>query len=136
MREDRPERRRVRAKSWRGRDLGALSGSARGGILSAPHPPEPREGGKEVPRPREHILSNLEALYREAHTRAQAAADPAEMARLDFEFRRDQLYLEAVLDVRDLLRPPPPPPDTRNDDKSVIEQISELRSLTRLPFGR
>jgi hypothetical protein len=89
-----------------------------------------------VPRPREHILSNLEALYREAHARAQAAADEAEMTRLDFEFRRDQLYLEAVLDVRDLLRPPPPPPDTRNDDKSVIEQISELRSLTRLPFGR
>jgi hypothetical protein len=90
-----------------------------------------------VPRPRAHILSNLEALYREAHARAQAAADHAEMARLDFEFRRDQLYLEAVLDVRDLLRPPPPaPPETRNDDKSVIEQISELRSLTRLPFGR
>jgi hypothetical protein len=91
-----------------------------------------------VPRPREHILSNLEALYREAHARAQAATDPAEMARLDFEFRRDQLYLEAVLDVRDLLRPPspPPPPETRNDDKSVIEQISELRSLTRVPFGR
>ena len=89
-----------------------------------------------MPRPREHILSNLEALYREAYARAQAATDHAEMARLDFEFRRDQLYLEAVLDVRDLLRPPPPPPDTRNDDKSVIEQISELRSLTRLPFGR
>ncbi|WP_420129707.1 hypothetical protein [Longimicrobium sp.] len=91
-----------------------------------------------MPRPREHILSNLEALYREAHARAQAATDHAEMARLDFEFRRDQLYLEAVLDVRDLLRPPPPPPpETRNDDnKSVIEQISELRSLTRLPFGR
>ena len=89
-----------------------------------------------MPRPREHILSNLEALYREAHGRAQAAADHAEMARLDFEFRRDQLYLEAVLDVRDLLRPPPPPPETRNDDKSVIEQISEIRGLTRLPFGR
>lgn len=89
-----------------------------------------------MPRPREHILSNLEALYREAHARAQGAADHAEMARLDFEFRRDQLYLEAVLDVRDLLRPPPPPPETRNDDKSVIEQISELRSLARLPFGR
>ena len=89
-----------------------------------------------MPRPREHILGNLESLYREAHGRAQAQNDLAEMARLDFEFRRDQLYLEAVLDVRDLLRPPPPPADPRNEDKSVIEQISELRSLTRLPFGR
>jgi hypothetical protein len=89
-----------------------------------------------VPRPREHILSNLEALYREAHALAQTQGDHAEMARLDFEFRRDQLYLEAVLDVRDLLRPAPPPPEQRNEDKSVIEQISELRGLTRLPFGR
>lgn len=88
-------------------------------------------------RPREHILGNLETLYREAFARAQASGDHAEQARLDFEFRRDQLYLESVLDVRDLLRPPPPPsPETRNEDKSVIAQISELRSLTRLPFGR
>lgn len=89
-----------------------------------------------MPRPREHILGNLESLYREAFTRAQTAGDHAEQARLDFEYRRDQLYLEAVLDVRDLLRPPPPPPNPVNEDKSVLEQISELRSLTRLPFGR
>jgi hypothetical protein len=90
-----------------------------------------------VPRPREHILGNLETLYREAFARAQASGDHAEQARLDFEFRRDQLYLESVLDVRDLLRPPPPPsPETRPEDNSVISQISELRSLTRLPFGR
>ena len=89
-----------------------------------------------MPRPREHILGNLESLYREAYARAQAAGDEAEMARLDFGFRRDQLYLEAVLDVRDLLRPPAPPSDPRNEDKSVLEQISDLRSLARLPFGR
>lgn len=90
-----------------------------------------------MPRPREHILSNLEALYREAYARAQAAGDHAEMARLDFGYRRDQLYLEAVLDVRDLLRPPAPPvAEPRHDEKSVLEQISELRTLTRLPFGR
>ena len=89
-----------------------------------------------MPRPREHILSNLEALYREAYARAQAAGDDAEMARLDFGYRRDQLYLEAVLDVRDLLRPPPPPSDPKSEEKSVIEHIGELRSLTRLPFGR
>ena len=86
-------------------------------------------------RPREHILQNLEALYREAYARAQAAGDEGEMARLDFAYRRDQLYLEAVLDVRDLLRPPAPA-ETRKDDRSVLAQINELRTLTRLPFGR
>ena len=91
---------------------------------------------ERVLRPREHILGNLETLYREAFARAQASGDHAEQARLDFEFRRDQLYLESVLDVRDLLRPPPPPPETRPEDKSAIAQISELRRLTRHPFGR
>ncbi len=89
-----------------------------------------------MPRPREHILSNLEALYREAYARAQAAGDDAEMARLDFGYRRDQLYLEAVLDVRDLLRPSAPPAEPRQEDKSVLGQINELRTLARLPFGR
>ncbi|HEU0300961.1 MAG TPA: hypothetical protein VFR37_15975 [Longimicrobium sp.] len=90
-----------------------------------------------MPRPREHILSNLEALYREAYARAQAAGDDAEMARLDFGYRRDQLYLEAVLDVRDLLRAPASAAaEPRQDDKSVLEQINELRTLTRLPFRR
>lgn len=87
-------------------------------------------------RPREHIVANLEALYREAHGRAQAVADQAEMARLDFGFRRDQLYLEVLLDVRDLLAPAPASPEVQKGDKSVLEQINNLRDLTRLPFGR
>ena len=53
-------------------------------------------------RPRERILANLEALYRESFARASESGDQAEMQRLDFEFRRDQLYLESILDVRDL----------------------------------
>jgi hypothetical protein len=89
-----------------------------------------------VPRPRNHILANLEALYREAHGHAAAAGDQAEMARLDFGFRRDQLYLEALLDVRDLLAPAPAGPEAQKGDKSVLDQINDLRSLTRLPFGR
>jgi len=89
-------------------------------------------------RPREHLLANLEALYREAYARAQAAGDERETARLDFDFRRDQLYLEAILDVRDSLgglRAPPPEAQARGD-KSVLDQISDLRGLARLPFGR
>ena len=95
-----------------------------------------------MPRPRDHIVANLEQLYREAYERARAADDPAEMARLDFEFRRDQLYLESILDVRDLLgglRPAAPAPEgaqPQKGEKSVLEEISELRGLARLPFRR
>lgn len=92
-----------------------------------------------MPRAREHILTNLEALYREAYERATATGDQAEMAKLDFGFRRDQLYLEALLDVRDLLAAPPPSAPAgqgEKPEKGVLEQISSLRSLTRLPFGR
>ncbi|HEX2201760.1 MAG TPA: hypothetical protein VHG91_00605 [Longimicrobium sp.] len=91
-----------------------------------------------MPRPREHIAANLESLYREAYARASEAGDTAEMARLDFAFRRDQLYLESILDVRDLLHAPragAEPPATEKE-KSVLEQINDLRTLTRLPFGR
>lgn len=89
-----------------------------------------------MPRPRDHILANLEQLYREAYQRASDAGDAGEMARLDFGFRRDQLYLEAVLDVRDLLQAPPAPPAAGEKERSVLAQIQELRSLTRFPFGR
>jgi len=88
-------------------------------------------------RPREHLLANLEALYREAYARAQAAGDQGEAARLDFDFRRDQLYLEAILDVRDSLGALRMPPDAQaKGDKSVLDQINDLRGLARLPFGR
>jgi hypothetical protein len=91
-----------------------------------------------VPRPRSHLLANLESLYREAYARAQAAGDEGEMARLDFGYRRDQLYLEAVLDVRDLLGSlrAPEPEQQQKDEKSVLEQINDLRGLARFPFGR
>jgi hypothetical protein len=92
-----------------------------------------------VPRPREHLLANLESVYREHFARAQGAGNEAEMARLDMDFRRDQLYLEAILDVRDALgglRPAPAAEGQAKGDKSVIEQINDLRGLARLPFGR
>jgi hypothetical protein len=88
-------------------------------------------------RPRGHLLANLEALYREAFTRAQAAGDERETARLDFDFRRDQLYLEAILDVRDALGVPRAPAEAQaKGDKSVLDQINDLRGLARNPFGR
>lgn len=54
-------------------------------------------------RPRDRILSNLESTYREAFEAAKARDDQVEMARLDFEFQRDQIHLEVLLDLRTLL---------------------------------
>lgn len=57
-----------------------------------------------APRPRQQILDNLDALYREAYARAKAAADEPRMADLDAAYRREQLLLEVLLDIRDALR--------------------------------
>ncbi len=54
-------------------------------------------------RPRDRILSNLDEMYREAFDRAKAAGDDAQMKTLDFAYRREQLYFEILLDVRDAL---------------------------------
>jgi hypothetical protein len=58
---------------------------------------------KEIPmsRSRDRILANLEEMYTEAFKRAKEAEDPAQMASLDFAYRREQLYFEILLDVRD-----------------------------------
>ena len=52
-------------------------------------------------RSRERILANLDDMYREAFERAKAEGDQAKMATLDFTYRREQLYFEILLDVRD-----------------------------------
>ena len=52
-------------------------------------------------RSRERILQNLETMYREAFERAKAAGEENQLATLDFAYRREQLYLEILLDIRD-----------------------------------
>ncbi len=52
-------------------------------------------------RTRDRILANLEDMYREAFERAKATGDQAQMASLDFAYRREQLYFEILLDIRD-----------------------------------
>ena len=52
-------------------------------------------------RSRERILANLDDMYREAFERAKASGDETQMATLDFAYRREQLYFEILLDVRD-----------------------------------
>ncbi|MEN9509891.1 MAG: hypothetical protein RLZZ621_2454 [Gemmatimonadota bacterium] len=54
-------------------------------------------------RSRERILNNLEEMYREAFERAKETGDPSQMAALDFSYRREQLYFEILLDVRDAI---------------------------------
>jgi hypothetical protein len=54
-------------------------------------------------RSRDRILANLDEMYREAFDRAKASGDQAQMTTLDFAYRREQLYFEILLDVRDAL---------------------------------
>jgi hypothetical protein len=54
-------------------------------------------------RSRDRILANIDDMYREAFERAKASGDEAQMATLDFAYRREQLYFEILLDVRDAL---------------------------------
>ena len=67
------------------------------------------DGGSQSPeshsmsRTRTTILTNLDEMYREAFERAKATGDQAQMATLDFAYRREQLYFEILLDVRDAL---------------------------------
>jgi len=52
-------------------------------------------------RTRDRILSNLEEMYKEAFDRAKASEDPSQQVALDFAYRREQLYFEILLDLRD-----------------------------------
>ena len=84
-------------------------------------------------RDRQRILDNLEQLYRGELERAAggggAGSGGVEGERLDFEFQRDQLYLEVMLDLRDLLG------GSAEEEKptaSLLEKAQQLRNLTRL----
>ena len=70
------------------------------GLRPSPNPNDPR---LNMSRPRRDILSNLDEMYREAFERAKTSGDQNQMATLDFAYRREQLYFEILLDVRDAL---------------------------------
>jgi hypothetical protein len=57
--------------------------------------------GLRMSRSRDRILANLDDMYREAFERAKATGDQSQMATLDFAYRREQLYFEILLDIRD-----------------------------------
>ena len=79
-------------------------------------------------RPRDRILANLEAIYRETYDRAKGVADDARMADIDNAFMRDQLMLEILLDIRDLFAVAPAAPAKGT---SAIEKLEALRRLAK-----
>ena len=79
-------------------------------------------------RDRQRIVSNLEKLYRDELDR-RAGTGGASGERLDFEFQRDQLYLEVMLDLRDLMSGAP---EDEKSTSSLLEKAQQLRNLTRL----
>lgn len=81
-------------------------------------------------RERERILRSLEGVFREAWERAQTRGDTAAMETLDFEYQREQLRMEVLLDLRDLLSAPPESPASTTD--SLLEKAEALRRITRL----
>jgi hypothetical protein len=85
-------------------------------------------------RDRERILTSLESVYREAFEAARNAGDDARARELDFEFQRDQVQLEVMLDIRELLAHPPAPVRESEEGGSVtglIDKAQALRKLTR-----
>ena len=79
-------------------------------------------------RPRERLLKSLESVFREAYRAAQDRDDKEEMARLDFEYQRDQIHLEVLLDVRDLLSTV----GAEEQGGSLLEKAQAIKQLTRL----
>jgi hypothetical protein len=78
-------------------------------------------------RSRDHILANLESIYRESYDRAKEMADRGRMIDLDSAYMRDQLMLEILLDIRDLFSVAP-----AATGGSALEQLEAIRRLTKL----
>ena len=81
-------------------------------IESRERPPADEEPPRLTPRAiertrmsraRDRILSNLDDMYREAFERAKVTGDESQMATLDFAYRREHLYCEILLDIRDAM---------------------------------
>lgn len=79
-------------------------------------------------RSRKRILGNLESIYKEAFEQAVDADEKDRMSELDFEYQRDQLWFELLLDLRDMLQPTEP----EEDASSLLDKAKKIRDLTRL----
>ncbi|HJS44343.1 MAG TPA: hypothetical protein VJ755_12780 [Gemmatimonadales bacterium] len=83
-----------------------------------------------MPRQRQQILDNLDAVYREAYERAKQGADERRMLDLDAAYQREQLLLEVLLDIRDALSGLKPAKSGAGGNP--IAAIDTIRNLTRL----
>jgi len=79
-------------------------------------------------RSRKRILGNLETLYQDAFTQASEAERSDRMSELDFEYQRDQLWFELLLDLREVLQSDEP----ADDGPSLLDKAKQIRDLTRL----
>ena len=88
-----------------------------------------------MPRQRQQILDNLDAVYREAYDRAEQATDARLMADLDAAYQREQLLLEVLLDIRDALASLPPsaqPGSGKTAGSDPITALETIRRITKL----
>ena len=81
------------------------------------------------PRPRQRILDNLEAIYREAYERAKAAGDDKRMLDLDAAYQREQLLLEVLLDIRYAVSAKP---DGRPESGAASDPLAALDTIRRI----
>ena len=79
------------------------------------------------PRPRDRILDNLDAVYRDAYGRAKEMGDDGRMVDLDSSYQREQLILEVLLDIRDSLVTI----GEGSVSKSSLEKLAAIRRLAR-----
>jgi hypothetical protein len=79
-----------------------LLGDEPAGNVAKPDASSPTKS-TTMSRSRERILENLDEMYGEAFDSAKATNDDAQMRTLDFAYRREQLYFEILLDIRDAL---------------------------------
>lgn len=84
-------------------------------------------------RPRSKVLASLEGVYREAFSEAEGAGDQKRMEALDFGFRRDQVMLEVMLDVRDgLAQEAKGEGEGGREESSLLDKVRTARKLTKL----
>ena len=81
-------------------------------------------------RPRDHILGNLDTIYRDSYATAKAEGQTRRMEELDAAYQRDQLMMEVFLDVRDLLAARPAAPS--QGPGTALQQLDALRRITKL----
>jgi hypothetical protein len=84
------------------------------------------------PRPRQRILDNLDAIYREAYDRAKTLGEEKRMVDLDAAYQREQLLLEVLLDIRDALAANPAPDAGTSEPRDPLATLETIRRITKL----